>query len=81
MASVARSGTKGMEQVAAGSTRLIQQGNSLILERRVCQNETYSLGACQQLVPDRGESAVRAILTKPKQNLLPWCLKSWLTSV
>ena len=40
---------KGMRQVAAGSTRLIQQGNILISERRVCQNETYSLGACQQL--------------------------------
>ena len=46
-------GMKGMEQVAAGSTWLIQQGNILI-------SEMESL---------------------PKRNLLPWCLKSWLTSV
>ena len=45
-------GMKGMGRVAAGSTRLIQQGHILI-------SEMESL---------------------PKQNLLPWCLKSWLTS-
>ena len=55
---------KGMGQVAAGSTGLIQQGNKYFdfgNGESAETNETYSLGACQQLVPDRGESAVSAI--------------------
>ena len=70
-------GMKGMGQVAAGSTRLIQQGNVLISEMESLPKRNLLLGACQQLVPDRSESAVSAIATKPKLNLLPWCLKSW----
>ena len=71
---------KGMEQVAAGNTRLIQQGNVLISEMESLPKRNLPLGAYQQLVPDRGESAVSAIANKSKRNLLPWCLKSWQTS-
>ena len=44
---------KGMEQVAAGSTRLIQQGNVLISEMENLPKRNLPLGAYQQLVPDR----------------------------
>ena len=71
---------KGMGQVAAGSTGLIQQGHILIWEMESLPKRNlfpWCLPSSKCLTVVNWQSA--QLQTEPKPNLLPLCLKSWLT--